>query len=101
MAPPKMAGCCSGSRKVAIRLRFVRRRLWPEEWSREANPGDLLMLGDVVRKCGALLRLPIPGLFITLTADQVWRRHPIPWPVAGEDVLRFTIRGQQAEVVYR
>ena len=100
MALPKM-GCCKGSRKVTIKLRYVRRRHWSEKWPMEALPGDLLLLEDQPMKGGAILRLPPPNAFIALTEEQVWRKIGIPWPNRSEDVLRFTIKGQVAEVLYR
>lgn len=101
MATQKVAGCCQGGRKVIIKLRFIRKRHWSRTWVRDSKPGDLLLLGDRVGKCGALLRLPSSDAFLTLTADQVWRKAGIPWPDQSEDVVRFTIQGQQAEVLYR
>ena len=101
MATQKMAGCCQGGRKVTIKLNFIRRRHRSRTWVRDSKTGDLLLLGDGVGKCGAILRLPPPNSFIVLTPDQVWRKIGIPWPNPSEDVIRFTIQGQQAEILYR
>lgn len=101
MATKKVAGCCQGGRKVTIHLRYIRKRHWPKEWVVASAPGDLLLLSDRPMVGGAILRLPPPNSFITLTPDQVWRQIGIPWPDPSEDVIRFTIHGQKAEVLYR
>lgn len=89
---------CAPSREI-IDLRFVNHRNWPEQWIRSAAPGDLLLLSGVAGKCGGLLRLKKPAVYLTLSASQIWRGHVIHWPFTGDGVSFLRVRGNKLEFV--
>ena len=93
-------GCkgCAPPREI-IDLRIVNRRHWPEQWVRGASPGELLLLDGPIGKCGGVLRLKKPGIFVVLGPAHVWRGHTVQWPFKGDGIRAFRIRGNKLEFV--
>jgi hypothetical protein len=62
----------------------------PKALSR-ANVGDLLHVGELNEKRGALLKIRRTGSFVSVSSDQAWRGAPIPWPRAADGVKEIVI----------
>lgn len=62
----------------------------PKALSR-AKVGDLLHVGELDEKRGALLKIRRTGSFISISADQAWEGAPIPWPRPEDGVKEIVI----------
>lgn len=99
MATQKV-GCC-GQATETLRLTLIAPKNRPDDWIVDARPGDLYLFANGVGRSGGMLRLPAATSFITVTADQLWRHHPIAWPFKNGKIRSMRILGQSVEFLIR
>ena len=94
-----MACAPCGPVKEVEDLNLMRARNWPEQWVLAAAPGDLMLLDGAPGQAGGVLRLRFPGVFIVLSAAQVWKGEPVTWPVADSPIKKFRIVGRRIHYI--
>jgi len=62
----------------------------PKALSR-AKVGDLLHVGELTERRGGLLKIRRSGSFISISAEQAWAGHPIPWPRPEDGIKTIVI----------
>lgn len=93
-------GCC-GQRTETMKITIISPKNRSDDWIVDARPGDLYLFTNGVGRRGGILRLPAATSFITVTADQLWRQHPIAWPFKNGKIRSMRIVGQKVEFLIR
>ena len=77
-------------------VRLIQQSEWyGPQFLNKAQPGDLLLLGDVSQRPGGFLRIKKASVFITVTHEQVWAGKFVEWPRPRDGIKGFYIRGNR------
>lgn len=77
-------------------IRLVPKSSWyVPGYLKKAQPGDVLLLGEIDDRTGGILRIKRASVFVTLDSGQVWAGKHVAWPREQDGIDGFTIQGNQ------
>lgn len=62
---------------------------------KKAQPGDLLLLGEIEERTGGILRIKRASVFVSVDSGQVWEGAAVPWPREADGIESFAIQGNR------
>lgn len=81
------------------KIRLVLVDEWPNRWLLDSVPGTIFLRPGPLGAAGGLLRLTKDGMFLSLTADQIFSEELILWPGANPNFRGIRLKGTRVELV--
>ncbi len=80
-------------------VKIFRHPEWPKYWLRDSKPGHIFVLPGTIGTVGGILRLTIDGIFVSVTADQLYSAATIKWPGRNPSIEGIQILGTKIKIV--